>query len=79
MSSEVAQSCTTLGDPIDGSLPGSSIRGISRARILEWGAISFSRGSFGPRGGTQVSRLAGRCFTCSVPPGKPLYAESKKK
>ena len=36
------QSCPTLRDPIDGSLPGSSIHGILQARTLEWGAISFS-------------------------------------
>ena len=40
--SEVAQSCLTLSDPMDCSLPGSSIRGIFQARILEWGAITFS-------------------------------------
>ena len=89
MNSEVAQSCTTLCDPIDCSLPGSSIHGISQARILEWVASSFSRGSSRPRDGTQVGHIAGSGFTCSVPPGKPrksrgspgnpLYAESKKK
>ena len=41
--SEVAQSCSTLCDPVDCSLPGSSIHGILQARILEWVAISFSR------------------------------------
>ena len=40
--SEVAQSCPTLGDPMDCSLPGSSIHGIFQARVLEWGAIAFS-------------------------------------
>ena len=40
--SEVAQSCLTLSDPMDYSLPGSSIRGIFQARVLEWGAIAFS-------------------------------------
>ena len=40
--SEVAQSCPTLGDPMDCSLPGSSVHGISQARVLEWGAIAFS-------------------------------------
>ena len=40
--SEVAQSCPTLSDPMDCSLPGSSIHGIFQARILEWGAIAFS-------------------------------------
>jgi len=40
--SEVAQSRLTLGDPMDCSLPGSSIHGIFQARVLEWGAIAFS-------------------------------------
>ena len=40
--SEVAQSCLTLSDPMDCSLPGSSIHGIFRATVLEWGAIAFS-------------------------------------
>ena len=40
--SEVAQSCVTLSDPMDCSLPGSSIYGIFQARVLEWGAIAFS-------------------------------------
>ena len=42
--SEVAQSCPTLSDPMDCSLPGSSIHGIFQARVLEWGAIAFSNG-----------------------------------
>ena len=41
---EVAQSCPTLSDPMDCSLPGSSIHGIFQARVLEWGAIAFSAG-----------------------------------
>ena len=41
--SEVAQSCLTLRDPMDGSLPGSSIHGIFQVRVLEWGAIAFSQ------------------------------------
>ena len=40
--SEVAQLCLTLRDPMDCSLPGSSIHGIFQARVLEWGAIAFS-------------------------------------
>ena len=40
--SEVAQSCLTLCDPMDCSLPGSSIHGIFQARVVEWGAIAFS-------------------------------------
>ena len=43
--SEVAQSCPTLCDPMDSSLSGSSLHGILQARVLEWVAISFSRGS----------------------------------
>ena len=41
--SEVTQSCLTLSDPMDCSLPGSSIHGIFQARVLEWGAIAFSK------------------------------------
>ena len=41
--SEVTQSCLTLHDPMDYSLPGSSIHGIFQARVLEWGAIAFSK------------------------------------
>ena len=40
--SEVAQSCLTFSDPMDCSLPGSSVHGIFQARVLEWGAIAFS-------------------------------------
>ena len=60
---EVAQSCPTLCDPMDCSLPRSSVDGIFQARVLEWGAISFSRGSFWPRDQTQVLRTVGRRFT----------------
>ena len=42
--SEGAQSCPTLSNPMDCSLPGSSIHGIFQARVLEWGAIAFSKG-----------------------------------
>ena len=59
---EVAQSCPTLCDPVDCSLPGFSIHEILQARRLEWIAISFSRGSSRPRDRTQVSRIGGRCF-----------------
>ena len=59
---EVAQSCLTLCDPMDCSLPGSSLHGILQARIQEWVAISFSRGSSRPRDRTQVSCIPGRCF-----------------
>ena len=61
--SEVAQSCPTLCNPMDYSLPGFSVHGIFQARVPEWVAISFSRGSSRPRDQTQVSRIAGRHFT----------------
>ena len=47
--SSVTQSCPTLCDPMDCSPPGSSVHGISQARIQEWVAISFSRGSSQPK------------------------------
>ena len=56
--SEVSQSCLTLCNPMDCNLPGSF-----QARILEWVAISFSRGSSRLRDWTQVFRIAGRRFT----------------
>ena len=62
-SREVAQSCPTLCDPMDCSIPGSSAHGIFQARILEWVAISFSRGSSGLRDWARVSSIADRCFT----------------
>ena len=43
--SEVAESCPTLSDPMDHSLPDSSVHGIFQARVLEWGAIAFSEKS----------------------------------
>ena len=61
--SEVAQSCPTLCYPIDCSLPGFSVHGIFQARVLEWVAISFSRGSSRSRDQTQVSRIASGHFT----------------
>ena len=61
--SEVTQSCPTLCDPMDCSLPGSSVHGIFQARILEWVAISFSRRTSQPRDLTQVSRIVGKRFT----------------
>ena len=65
----VTQSCLTLCDPMDCSLPGSSIHGILQARILEWVAVPSSRGSSPPRDGIYVSyvpALAGRFFTTSA-------------
>ena len=62
-SSSVTQSCPTLCDSIDCSPTGSSVRGILQARIQEWVAIPFSRGSSQPRDRTQVSSIAGGFFT----------------
>ena len=59
----VAQWCLTLCDPMGCSPPGSSVHEILQARILEWVAISFSRGSSGPRDRTQVLCMAGRFLT----------------
>ena len=61
--SAVAQSCLTLCNPMDCSRQHSSIHGIFQARVLEWVAISFSRGSSQPRGRTWVSHIVGRHFT----------------
>ena len=58
----VAQLCPTFCDPMDCSPLGSFVHGILQARILEWVAISFSRGSSQPRDQTWVSCIAGRCF-----------------
>ena len=60
---KVAQSCPTLCDPMDYSLPGFSVHGIFQVRVLEWVAISFSRGSSWPRDRTRVSCIVGRRFT----------------
>ena len=62
---EVAQSCPTLRDPMDCSLPGSSVHGIFQARVLEWIAISISKGSSQPRDRTWVSHIVDRRFTVS--------------
>ena len=63
---KVAQPCPTLCDPMDGL----HSHGILQARICEWVVFPFSRGSFQPRGQTQVSCIAGGFFT-SWPQGKP--------
>ena len=57
--SEVAQSCPTLRDPMDCTLPGSSAHGIFQARVLEWGAIAFS-----------VEELSGQLFRLNE--GRPF-------
>ena len=58
MKVKVSQSCLTLCDPID-----YTVHGVLQARILEWVAIPFSRGSSQPMDQTQVSHIAGRFFT----------------
>ena len=73
--SEVVQSSPTLCNPRDCSLPGFSVCGIFQARVLEWVAISFSRGSSWPRDWTQVSHIAGRLFTIWATREAPTYAQ----
>ena len=55
---QLLQSCPTLCDPIDCSPPGSSVRGILQARILEWVAMPSSRGSLRPRDQTRVAYVS---------------------
>ena len=62
----VTQSCLTLCDPVEYSPPGFSVHGIFQARILEWVAISFSRGSSWPRDWTRISWVACWLFTIWV-------------
>ena len=59
-----AHLCPILCNPMDCSLPGSPVQGISQARILEWVAISYSRGSSGPRNQTYISRVS--CFARQI-------------
>ena len=72
----VAQLCPTHCDPMGWGLPGSSIHGIFQARILEWLAIPFSRGSSWPRDRTPVSHIVGRHFTIWATMF-PLYSYKK--
>ena len=65
----IAQSYPTLYDPMDCSSPGSSVHGISQARILEWVAISFSRGPSQPKDGPGSPALQADSLPCE-PPGK---------
>ena len=68
-------SCVSLCDPMDCTPPDSSVPGVSHARIVEWVAISYSRGSSQARDWNHISCVAGRFFT-TEPPGKPLYPET---
>ena len=63
--SEVAQSCPTLCDPTDRSLPGSSIHGIFQARVLEWGAIAFSETQYTTGKKEQPRFFHWRCWKCA--------------
>ena len=63
MKMSVAQLCLALCDPVDYSLPGSSVHGLRHIRILVWVDIPFSRGSSPSKDRTQVSYTAGRFFT----------------
>ena len=74
----LTQSCPTLCDPMAYSPPGFSVHGIFQARILEWVAISYSRGSSWPRDRTWVSCLVGRLFS-TEPPGKLPKINIKRK
>ena len=67
----VAKLCPTLCDSIDGSLPGSSVHGISQARILEWVVISFSRGSSRLRNWTHISCIGRQIFLPLSHQGSP--------
>ena len=67
----VAQSCLTFWNPMDCSPPGSPVHEILQARILEWVAISFSRGFSLPRDRTWISCIAGRFFSIWVT-GEPI-------
>ena len=60
---DVAQPCPTLCDPMGCSLPGSSVHGIFHAIVLEWIAISFSRGSSRPTDRIRISHIVDRRFT----------------
>ena len=71
----VTQLCLTLSNPMDYSLSGSSVQGISQARMLEWVAISFSRGSSQPRERTCISCLAGGFFI-PEPSGKDMGGQA---
>ena len=65
--SEVAQSCPTLSDPMDCSLPGSSVRGIFQARVLEWGAVAFSSSQKALKSAKSLSLVAQSCLSFVIP------------
>ena len=69
----VAPLCPTLCDPMDCSPPGSAVHGILQAKILEWVAIPFCRGSSPPRDQTQVSHITSRFFTIWITREAPFF------
>ena len=70
----VAQLCPTLCNPMECNSPGYSVHGILQARLLEWVAIAFSRGSSQPK--DQTGSLALQAdYLPSEPPGKPNFVE----
>ena len=76
---KLLQSCLTLFNPMDCSLPGSSVHGISQARILEWVAVPSSRGSSRPRDPSRISYVS--CigswfFTLSAAWEAPVFSQS---
>ena len=75
-----AQSCPALCNPVDCSLPGPSVHRIPQARIPEWVAISFSRGSSWPRDQTWILWFScfGRQILYHLPLGKPLWDQLRK-
>jgi len=74
MCTKLLPSYPTLCDPMDCSLPVSSVHGISQPRILEWVAMPSSRGSSRPRDRTRISCIGGRFFTAKLPEAPPLNA-----
>ena len=68
--SEVAQLCLTLSDPMDCSLPGSSVHGIFQARVLEWGAIAFSASAY-----TAIYRFNDALLTIILMHSPPMTKE----
>ena len=73
----VTPSCLILCDPVGCSSPGSSVHGLLQAITLEWGAISFTRGSSQPRNQTQASCTAGRFSFLLILDGVTLAAHGK--
>ena len=63
VNAKLLQLCLNLCNPMECNPPDSSVHGIIQERVLEWVAISFSRGSSQSRDQNQVSHVAGRCFT----------------